>query len=386
MAGNLSEDEEFELLSLEREKHTGMAPPSFQDQIPGILKQAGQAAMASSPAKLTQKFMQTDPATMQRVGGPALPIVGGMAGGPIGAAAGEFARQVTGTAFAPDTVPATGLGRAASVMTAGVLQEPKMLNAIPGVPQVSEMMGNLASKAGKGLARASETLSGVPRNVITQAAEQGVSSYGAPSLPKASEVFGEALGPKGRAAMKIPAGEAFDPALGRARDLASEIGAKLEKGDSLSALDALKARQATDRIISATPITDKLTRKSLFDWRSKFDDALASQSDKLKDASTLYRQALVKDKILNLTRMNKSGEPSAFLPMLVGHGMMGRGIEGGLGMLTGTSPLMHGLAATVGGDTFRAINSIAQNPQARQVLLQVLQKLTQNQPQPQGVP
>ncbi len=360
MAGNLSEDEEFELLSLEREKHTGMAPPSFQDQIPGILKQAGQAAMASSPAKLTQKFMQTDPATMQRVGGPALPIVGGMAGGPIGAAAGEFARQVTGTAFAPDTVPATGLGRAASVMTAGVLQEPKMLNAIPGVPQVSEMMGNLASKAGKGLARASETLSGVPRNVITQAAEQGVSSYGAPSLPKAS--------------------------LGRARDLASEIGAKLEKGDSLSALDALKARQATDRIISATPITDKLTRKSLFDWRSKFDDALASQSDKLKDASTLYRQALVKDKILNLTRMNKSGEPSAFLPMLVGHGMMGRGIEGGLGMLTGTSPLMHGLAATVGGDTFRAINSIAQNPQARQVLLQVLQKLTQNQPQPQGVP
>lgn len=385
--GNLSEDEEFELLSLQREK-AGIPAQTFQQQMPGIAQQAGQAALASSPANLTKNFMQTDPATMQRVGGGALPIMGAALTGPfapIGAAGGELLRQATGTVLAPDTVPKTGLGRFGSVMAAGVAEEPKALDLIPGAPQAKQVLSNVAAKFGKGMARAGETLSGVKKDVLKQAYEKGFSAYGAPSLPKAQQIFGQALGPEGQAAMRQGAAEAFDPALGKAREIATQIGAKIEKGQPVTAIEALKARQATDRVISATPITDKVSRKALYGWRNQFDNELASQSGKLADASRTYRNAIIKDKITNLTRMNKSGEPSAFLPMIVGHSMAGKGLEGGLGMLTGTSPAVWGLGAAAAGQAAKGLNAIGQNPAARQVLLQVLQKINAAKAQ-QGPP
>lgn len=337
---------------------------------------------------LAAKGMAQDPATAVRspTVQAGLPIAGGVVGGIPGAMTGDALRQMAGVAVAPETVPKTAFGKMASVLGAGIAQEPKVLNAIPGVPQVSEMAGNLMAKMGKGAARLGETLTGVKAKDLTQAAKQGISTYLAPSLEKASDIFGKAVGPEGAKALKVPAEEAFDSALSNARSFAKDIGSKIEQGQPVSSIDALKARQATDRVISSTPVMDKLTRRSLYDWRSKFDDIISSQNGPLKDASDIYRKAIVKDKILNLTRLNKSGEPSAFLPMLAGHSMAGKGIEGGLGMLTGTSPLVAGLAATVGGSTARGLNSIAQNPAARQALLQILQRIRQNSQQPQEQP
>lgn len=387
---SLSEEEELELLTLERERaaagtNHGMANPplSMMDTVGQIAKNAAQTAVASDPAQLSNEFFKTDPATMQRVGGPALPIMGGVAGAPFGLAApgaalGELARQVTGTAFAPDTVPKTGLGRAASAITAGVAEEPKILKAIPGVPKVAEMASNLVSKALKGLAKAGQTLSGAKADILTQGARQGLSTYLDESLPEAQSIFSKALGPKGESAIKETAKEAFDSALTKARKVAVDIGTKIENGEPVTALEALKARQATDRVISSTPITDKVTRKALYGWRNQFDNELASQSGKLADASRTYRRAIVKDTLLSPTRLNKSGEPSAFLPMLVGHGMMGKGLEGGLGMLTGTSPAVWGLGATAGGSALRGLNKLGENPATRQILMQVLQKIMQS--------
>lgn len=367
--------------------YLGITPPTptIKEQVPDILKQAGQAALASSPANLTKNLFQTDPATMQRVGGGALPIMGGFYGGGPGAMVGEALRQETGRALAPDTVPKTPLRRLASTLAAGVMQEPEILNAIPGVPQTKQVLSNVASKFGKGLARAGETLSGLKKDITKQVYEKGFSAYSAPSLPKAQQIFGDALGPEGQAAMKQGAAEAFDPALGKAREIATQIGAKIENGEPVTAIEALKARQATDRVISATPITDKISRKALYGWLNQFDNELASQSGKLADASRTYRNAIVKDKITNLTRMNKSGEPSAFLPMIVGHSMAGKGIEGGLGMLTGTSPAVWGLGAAAAGQAAKGLNAIGQNPVARQVLFQVLQRINAAKAQ-QGPP
>lgn len=356
-------------------------PQSLPDQLEqaaiASLKNIGSSSLSGA------KEIATMGPKAQKVASSLMPIAGGIAGAPFGLAApgaalGEFGRQTVNTVIDPENVPKTPFGRFASTVGAGVMQDPKILNAIPGVPQVSEMASGMLSKFTKGLARAGETMTGVKAKDLAQAAKQGLSTYMAPSLEKASATFGKALGKEGQEALKVPATEAFDSALGRARSIATDIGVKIEKGEAISSIDALKARQATDRIISSTPVTDKLARRNLYDWRSKFDDIISSQNGPLKDASTQYRQAIVKDKILNLTRLNKSGEPSAFLPMLAGHGAMSKGLEAGLGMLTMTSPLVAGAAATAGGSATRGLNAIAQNPESRQVLMQVLQRLIQN--------
>lgn len=275
-----------------------------------------------------------------------------------------IAGAVVGSAIAPGPGTAVGAGvgqiakRMVDIYHGSPVQSPAQEAIAPmaqavagGLPEVSGIMSpgtsTLADKVGQGLAKAGQTMSGVKADILKQATNQGYSTYGAPSIAKAQEVFGAVLGPEGQAAMKQPASEAFDASLGKARSLASEIGTKLENGETVSAIDALKARQATDRIISATPITDKVARKSLYDWRTKFDDVMSDQSGPLKEVSNLYRQAKVKAAILNPTRITKSGEPSAFLPLVLGAGA--RGAEGIANTLIGTSPMAWGLGATTLG-------------------------------------
>lgn len=274
------------------------------------------------------------------------------------------AGAVIGSAIAPGIGTAIGAGvgqigkRMVDIYHGSLVQSPMKEAVAPmaqalggGLPEVSGIMSpgatTVAQKVGQGLAKAGETLSGVKADILKQAASQGYSTYAAPSMAKAQEVFGAVLGPEGQAAMKQPAAEAFDASLGKARALAADIGTKLENGEPVSAIDALKARQATDRIISATSVTDKAARGALYDWRTKFDNLMTEQSGPLKEVSTLYRQAKVKDAITNLTRINKSGTPSAFLPLVLGAG--GRGVEGIANTFVGTSPAMWGLGATTLG-------------------------------------
>ena len=279
-----------------------------------------------------------------------------------------------GTAVAPGagTAIGAGLGQIGSRMIDIAKGAPPMspgqeaigpsVQAIAGgLPEVSGLVRpgamNLAQAFGKGMAKAGETLSGVKQDIFQQTAKQGLSTYQAPSMQKAKEVFGAVLGPEGQAALKSSASEAFDPALGQARSLATDVGTKIETGQNVTALEALKARQATDRVISSTPLWDDKTRAALFDWRQKFDNILMSQRGDLKEASDLYRQAVVKKSILNPTRITKSGKPSAFLPMILGatqvggygagHG--GKTAEGVIGGLAATSPAVWGLGAATAG-------------------------------------
>lgn len=369
--------------------------PSFAEQIPGILKQAGQAVLDTSPAKLTQKFMQTDPATMTRMAGPGLPIVGGMAGmlSPIpgaaagGAMIGEGIRQSMANAFAPETGAKTIPGQLGSIAATGLMQEPQILNKIPGISQVTEAIGNVASKAGSKagsvLAKVGEVLTGAKAKDLEQAAKQGLSTYAAPSMEEAQKVFGEAARDAGVPA-RPPLKQVVDPQLSTARKVTLAIGDKLDKGMEITPAEALNARQAVDRIYNATSLLDRSTRAHLADLRTAFDDVIANKAGALKEASTLYRQAIVKSNILNPFRITKQGQYSAVAPMVAsliaggigsksGHG----GAGAGAGYLAASSPFLAGLAATTGGSGAQAINAIAQNPAARQALLQVLQRLTQ---------
>jgi len=375
----LSEAEELELLQLQKSKAMATQPSaenSNQSINMPVAKFAAKQALNLLPQAHPIENLPT-------IGGATGLALAGPAGMAAGTGVGKIAQNMIGIAQGDPNAPTTAMGAALPAMgqaaLAGIAQEPKVLNDIPGVPQVSAMASNLFSKFGKGLARATETATGVKAKDITQAAKQGLSTYFDPSMQKAQQVFGEALGPEGAKALKVPVEDVFDSALTNARATAKDIGSKVEAGQAVSSIDALKARQATDRIISSTPVTDKLTRRSLYDWRSKFDDIIANQNGALEDASSQYRKAVIRDKILNLTRLNKSGEPSAFLPMLAGHAM-GNGIPNGVAMLAGTSPLVAGLAATAGGSALKGLNSIAKNPAARQALLQILQRIQQNPP------
>lgn len=401
----MTEAEELELLELENKNAMAQKQsppaPSFQDQIPGILKQAGQAALATSPANLTRKFMETDPGTMTRMAGPGLPIVGGMAGlmspVPGGAAAGammgEGIHQSMASAFAPETGAKTIPGQLASIAATGVMQEPKILNEIPGVSKVGQMAGNMMSKIGKGAAKFGEALTGAKAKDLEQAAKQGLSTYGAPSMEKAQGIFGAAMEKAGISA-KPPIEHIIDPQLQTARETAIHVGTMLDEGIPLTAQEALLGRQAVDRIYTATSVLDRSTRGHLADLRTMMDKELSEASGPLKEASTTYRKAIVKSNLLTPFKMTKQGQMSAVAPMVatlaasagVGSGNKGKSGLGALGYLAASSPAIAGAIATSGGSGAQVINAIAQNPAARQALLQVLQRIRQGSQPTQEAP
>lgn len=369
----LTESEELELLELEEQEAMASQGQDSQPSV-GLGDTVMSAVKSLSPTSIApnltpEKLSQQLPVIGTVAGG----IFGGL-GAPIGAGLGQIGKRMAGMAYGTEPLseskapiwnkPSTYLNRESI--------GPMVQSAVAGIPDVSGVFTKgkktISDAIVSGFSKAGQTLSGVKKDVLEQAHEQGLKTYLAPSVPKAQEAFGKAIGPEGQAVMKEGVEEAFDPALGKARQKAVEIGLKLEKGEPVTALEALQARQATDRVISSTPGKDKLARRALFDWRSKFDKVMASQSGPLKEASTGYRKALVKSQILSPTRLTKSGEPSAFLPMVLGAASIGGYGSGNAGKTTGalasglaaTSPFVWGAGATISG---------AINPTVRRALL-----------------
>lgn len=295
--------------------------------------------------------------------------VGGLAGATLGLPAGPIASGMAGVGLAAAMYPPAKRAAEAIDRYRGITPptQPSVAQEYGEGLEIEaggKVLGPVLNRTGKGLARFAETATGVKENIYKQATKQGISTYFKPSMETAQEAFGKALGPEGRSVMKGTADDAFDAALGSARTIGRETGKKIDQGLEVSAIDALKARQATDRVISATSITDQKTLNLLYDYRGKFDKVMSSQSEDLKNVSTMYRNAVVRDKLLNVTRLTKSGKPSAFLPMLLGAG--GRGVAGTLSMMSATSPFLWGVGATTVGSLGKAI---AESPTARRALI-----------------
>lgn len=345
--------------------------PTFAQQIPGIAGQAVKAAVASNPASLTQNFMQTDPAKMQEYGG-ALPIAGGILGGPVGAASGEFLRQVTGTGLNPATVPKTALGRAASVIGAGVMQEPKILEAIPGVPAAKEMASKALSKTGRGIAKGMQAFSGGKAGDFIEAAKKGYATYAAPSMEKAKSIFAKALESVPGENVVPTIKERMESAIAseptQANEYLMDMAKRLDNGELIDARQALKAKQSLDTVIERVPFTEKTRRKDLFELKDTFDDILSNQSGKLKAASNTYRSAILKDNMTKFLPVNKNGEYSRLVPILSEVGNTVKALA--------TSPLTLGALATTGGEVGQGITKLGQVPEIRQALMQILQKIT----------
>lgn len=382
----LSEEEELELLELEEAEAKGQSKPNLREQIAEVTKGAVRSA---NPVTATKAFFETDPANMQRKAGVTLPIFGGIAGGPVGAALGELARQATGTALAPETVPETAVGRAASVIGAGVAQDPKILAAIPGVPQAAQAIGKVAAKTGRGLAKAAQVVSGGRAGDFVEAAKRGYETYLAPSVEKAGEVYARGLGKLPKDGGPAPSlsetmKTAVEPEAATANKYLTDLASRMDQGELPTAMQALKAKQAIDDVIDVVPVWQTKRRAKLFDLKRTFDEILSNQSGEMKAASETYRAAKLKDAMTKWLPVNKHGEYSRLAPMLssllgtatgMGDRDVKKGVAAGAGYLLATSPLAFGSIATTGGQAF---GTLASNPAVRQALLQVLSQIMRN--------
>src|SRR5258708_371642 len=304
-------------------------------------------------------------------------LLGNVPGAILGGAGGEAARQLLGRAMGEQT-PQTSMAAAKDIgiegAISGATEGGTRLLGMAARP-LAEPFGNMMSRVGKTGAELTEAVTGLKVPDVMQAARQGVKTYLAPGMGKAQEIFGGAL-EKAGIKSRPPLNQILDPQLGVARKIALEVGSKLEKGGQISAEEALRARQATDRIIAGTPIKDRATRGSLMELRNTFDEALSSRSGSLKDASVKYRQAIVKRNLLNPMRITKQGQMSAVAPLLastvgstvgVSRKSPGEGFGAGALTMAAGSPLLWGAGITAGADVTRAATA----PLSRRALIQL---------------
>lgn len=373
--------------------YLGITPPeqSLKDKAIGAIKNKAIdfATDVAGPKNLYNTYGQSLPTRGAIIGG----SVGGVPGATVGGGLGQIAKNMMGIGVgdpnAPTTPGAAAIPAIGQALASGVMESPKILEGIPGVNQINQYASKISSKAGSGLANLMQAMTGAKADVLKQAAKQSISETYAPKglgltggMGEAQNIFGKAAESAG-AGGRPPLKQVIDPALSTARKVALDVGKKLETGVDISAGEALQARQAIDRIYNATSLLDRSTRAHLADLRSAFDDVMAGKSGALKEASTLYRKAIVKDTLTNLFKITKQGQISAVAPMVatlaasagLGSGHKGETGLGALGYLAASSPMIAGLGATAGGSAARGLQTLGQNPAVRQALLGILQKL-----------
>lgn len=326
--------------------------------------------------------LRNDPKNVfDKGGGVLMPLAGAAVGGPVGAAGGEFLRQLVGTGLGSSNVPNTPMGSFASVVGQGVAAKPSILKAIPGVSSATKAVSSMASSLGRGAAKAAQAASGGKFGDFIDASKKGYSAYFAPSVKKAGEGISEAMKREG-INPELTLEMALDPKLSVAEKTARTAGKALERGSKLGAEQSLKARQAIDRIIASTPEKDRTTLKALSSLRDKFNNSLAESSPGIKKASDIAREAYIKRTITSPFRLKKSGEMAATIPLMAsvlgsGVGMLGgaeSGAKAGLGAMALTSPLLYGGAATTAGQ----VAKLAANPAVRQLIVNALLGSGQN--------
>lgn len=392
----------------------------------------GKAMTAANPVEMTKKFFQTDPAAMQRNAGGALPIMGGFAAGPAGAAGGEFLRQMTGTALAPESVPQTAMGRAGSVMESGILQEPSVLRGVPGVNKALSGAEALAKPLGSGLSKLGETMTGVPKRQFQRLWKDPTALFIPKTLGQAGKEFGSTLEKEGISTAPNAA-EINDPQLAVARknvkgffdrlkngvktgidipylkgtevpgEMKNAIEIKttgnvepfgLNKKASLaeaplptvkpevvtkefvgkykpSAGDVLKARRGTDRIIAGTPWKDKEGLHNLYKQRGELNEMFENASGPGSDASKKYARSALASNFRKLLPETQTGKISYVKSILAPLAMRAAALG---------SPALAGLMTSGASLTSKAI---ASSPVLRQAIMQAIQRIRQSEPQKQ---
>ena len=307
-------------------KTSSNAPVDKEQIMRDAVRESLMGPLANTPLNLMGQAI-IDPARTVKKYGAALPIVGGLAG-PVGAMAGEGVRQSANSRLNNETMSP---------------KDAALSIGLQGAAAAPINIAKVLAPLGKGAAKFAQAATGGKSQDFLQAARQGMSTYMAPSMKKAGQLFEGALskaGIKSEPTLSM----AVDPQLGVARKVATQAGLAIERGAALSAEKALRARQGVDRIIAATPEKDKVTLKALTNLRGKFSDALANASPEVKAASDVYRKAAVKRTVTSPVRLKKSGEMTATIPILAS--ILGSGVGATTDARTGTGAALGAMAAT----------------------------------------
>lgn len=393
MSGNLSEDEEFELLSLEREK-AGIHSPPPQQTIPEALKASFQQTTAPIVA-MAQKLQPKNltgllPAAGMMAGTAIAPWVGTAAGAGLGSIAQRMADLAYGQG-APPPEPGTAFAPKEAVW-------PMVNAATAGIPETQE-----GQKAGQAISNAYESVKPGATKALKQigqmftgksAAKVGQiikdpmailpeSMGGAKSIKDASDAYGKALENTTvqhegqqyvtRGLEKKDFGP-FKRGHQEAEDVAQSIYDKWKAGEPVTAQEAYSAKRATDKLWPAV-VKERNAEdiRQMSEFKTGMDDVLSSQAGPFADASKDYARARLKSDFTQILPRTKTGDistvKSLLMPMLD---------PKKIPFLLATSPAMTGAGNLAGQTAMKGLNAVAQNPEARQVLMQLLQRLTQN--------
>lgn len=379
----LSESEELELLQLQKSKALGQNNPSQMGGKPPL------GFVAKQVLGMTPMAHPIDN----------LPLIGTMAGtamgGPMGAAAGAGTGQIfkriydlaSGASPLPATKPLIGgiqmpmASEAVAPMTqaalAGIAQEPKVLNEIPGVPQVVDYAKRAGTQVGKGLARLGEAASGVKAQDIKQLFKNPGQLWHTGSREAAGQAIGDA---------KLAAGvnpgitediKSFTPSNVFKATKSDAVGEKalnqvaeaVSSGGKPSVEDVGDALKHVSKQIKAG-LNQGLDTSELQNIQAHLNTVLEDIAPNVQAARQEFAPLAQRDKFLKLFPTNKNGTISKANLLYLNTIAKGATIPF-------RAPITTGLVTSAAGGATKAINSIAENPQARQVLMQVLQRLTQ---------
>lgn len=410
---SLSESEELELLELENKNSS---PPSFQDQIPGILKQAGQKLATAGEAGLETVYSPLQVmGEAIRGAGEGEPLQVATAHDPRGFRAPSILQRIMPSLKTPQP-PADPFQKAYQGLE-GIANLPggidQAAQVVKGEPDTAAKLGGLALSIGtantpldpyRALANASKTESAIGAGqtlkkawsklgeATTGKSAQKVTRLiedpsvilpeslgGAKSVPEASAEYGQALGQED---LHKPS---FNPFQGNgpANDVGSKTWLKWKAGKSINPQEAFEGTQAVKYAMPAA-ITERNSERvrDLMQFKEKMDDILTTQKGAFKEASENYGRAKLKEDFSQWLPRTQTGKISTvksfLLPALTDAAR--------LKFLAASSPKIFGAgtAAAVGAGrgAQTGLNMLADDPVIRQTLLQVLQRLRQNKQEP----
>lgn len=403
----MTEAEELELLELENKNAQASHGQQEQSQTPQSILETIKASAHQVASPLVKAGQALQPKNLTGL----LPMAGMIAGTAVAPGIGTAAGAGLGSII--QRMADLAYGQGAPPPTPGQNFSPKeaiwpMVNTamagIPGTPQgqavgekAGEVLSSLKDKFSKSFSKVSGVLTGkgsvrTARLINDPTVILPESLGGSKSVEDASSAYGEALAnDKTLIPLKNRKGftrgitktefSPFSRGAKEAEKTAQSVWDKWKAGKEINAQEAFDAKRATDKMWPAVVKERNAEQiRQLSEFKTAMDDVLSSQgAGPFQEASKDYARARLGADFTQILPRTKTGDISTVKTLLLHTLAPGRGI----GMLAGglTSPLVTGLGNLAAQGTGKGLNAIASNPQARQVLLQILQRIQQRKQQ-----